>query len=251
MIMTPAINCTNLQKKYGRRVYGIKETLVGRHNDKNANEHARRLALQNITFTVPKGCSFGILGHNGAGKSTLLSLLLGVIAPDQGKIQINGRIASLLALGSGFHPELTGRENIILYGVILGMSIKHMKQHISKIIDFAELQDMIDDPLRTYSDGMIARLGFATIIHIQADILLIDEVLAVGDNAFQDKCKHYLQNRRKKNGTLVIVSHDMHALKETCDAGICLQNGQIAYSGSIQDVITYYQHHPVTNLENN
>ncbi len=238
--MIPAIRCANVSKRYGRRAYGVKEALVGRHSGKH-HQYSRKLALHNVSFTAPLGSAFGVLGHNGTGKSTLLSLLLGVITPDQGTIEVNGKVASLLALGSGFHSELTGRENITLYGSILGMSLRHIRKHMDAIIEFSELHDVIENPIRTYSSGMIARLGFSTIIHIGAEILLIDEVLAVGDSDFQAKCKNYLRDFRHSHGSLVIVSHDLGTLAETCDDGICLHRGQVAHAGPIGEVIDFYQ----------
>ena len=237
----PAICCTNISKRYQRAAYGIKETLVGKHKDKMMDRFARQFALKDVGFVVEKGAAFGVVGQNGAGKSTLLSLLLGVIQPDSGDIRIQGRVASLLDLGCGFHPELTGRENIRLYGAILGMSFDYIKMRMNQIIRFSELGEAIDHPIQTYSSGMVARLGFATIINVEADILLIDEVLAVGDSAFQTKCKRYLRQFQENGGTLVIVSHDMDALSSTCDSGICLDRGEVLYAGSIKDVIGAYQ----------
>lgn len=219
---------------------GIKELLISKRTSTNGR-FARQWALQDVSFSVGKGQSFGIIGHNGTGKSTLLGLLLGTLIPDQGRINVSGRVASLLELGAGFHPELSGRENIFLYGAILGIRLKEIRRVFEQIVEFSELGEAIETPLRTYSSGMITRLGFSTIIHAPADVLLIDEVLGVGDARFQEKCRHYLMQFRKRNGTLVIVSHDMAALAEMCDEGACLNLGKVAHEGPMRDVIQHYQ----------
>lgn len=219
---------------------GIKEFLVGR-KIKSPSRFTRQWALQDVGFTVKRGQAFGIIGNNGTGKSTTLSLILGTILPDKGSIRVFGRVASLLELGAGFHPELTGRENIYLYGSILGMTIREIRERLAKILDFSELGDAVDNPLRTYSSGMVTRLGFATIIHAPADILLIDEVLAVGDASFQKKCKTFLRQFKSRNGSLIIVSHDMQELREVCDEGICLNQGVVSSKGNIEAVIDDYR----------
>lgn len=239
--MRSLVKVEGVWKSYQQRMrIGIKEFLVGKKR-KAPNRFTRQWALQDVSFNVRKGEAFGIVGNNGTGKSTLLSLILGTILPDKGEIGIHGRVASLLELGAGFHAELTGRENIYLYSSILGMTIEEIKERLPKVIEFSELGDAVDSPLRTYSSGMITRLGFATIIHAPADILLIDEVLAVGDAAFQKKCKTVLREFKNKNGSLVIVSHDLDELKEVCDEGLWLNLGVVSAKGSIERVIESYQ----------
>lgn len=238
--MNYIVECDEVWKSYAHRSVGVKELLLGKQPMKTGR-YSREWALQSISFKVGRGQSLGVIGHNGTGKSTLLSLLLGTIRPDKGAIRVNGRIASLLELGAGFHPELTGRENVLLYGTILGMSLKEVRAHFGQIADFSELGPAIDQPLRTYSNGMITRLGFSTIIHAPADLLLIDEVLAVGDKRFQEKCLDRLKQFQARGGTLVIVSHDMKSLMEMCDIGICLDMGRMVSSGDIAEVIKYYQ----------
>ncbi|MCQ8102487.1 ATP-binding cassette domain-containing protein [Methylomonas sp. SURF-2] len=238
--MSSAVQCDGVWKRYGRQPRGIKELLVGRHKADDSR-YSREWALRDINFAVERGSAFGIVGHNGTGKSTLLSLLLGTIPPDRGNIRMHGRVASMLELGAGFHPELTGRENIFLYGSILGMSLTEIRNNLDKIIGFSELDGAIDNQIRTYSSGMIARLGFSTIAHTPVDILLIDEVLAVGDSHFQEKCGQYLQDFKARQGTLVIVSHDMEALAEMCDSGICLNMGHVLVQGSISNVLSEYE----------
>ncbi|WP_404360884.1 ABC transporter ATP-binding protein [Methylotuvimicrobium sp. KM1] len=237
--MNSVVRCDGVWKRYGRQARGIKELLVGRRKAVDSR-YSREWALQDISFEVERGAAFGIVGHNGTGKSTLLSLLLGTILPDKGIIKVDGRVASLLELGAGFHPELTGRENIFLYGSILGMSLAEIHKHLDGIIDFSELDGAIDNPIRTYSSGMIARLGFSTIIHAPVDILLIDEVLAVGDSRFKEKCKQYLHDFKTRHGTLVIVSHDMETLAEMCDSGMCMNIGHVLVKGPISNVLSEY-----------
>ena len=238
--MSAIINCRDVWKRYGKPARGIKELLVGRHKAVNSR-YSREWALQDVSFEVERGSAFGIVGHNGTGKSTLLSLLLGTILPDKGNISVEGRVASLLELGAGFHPELTGRENIFLYGSILGMSLAEIRSHFDSIIAFSELDGAIDNPIRTYSNGMVARLGFSTIIHTPVDILLIDEVLAVGDSRFKEKCRQYLHDFKARQGTLVIVSHEMETLAEMCDAGMCMNMGQVVAKGEIHEVLAQYR----------
>jgi ABC-type polysaccharide/polyol phosphate transport system ATPase subunit len=241
MAVINSIQCDGLWKAYhDLSAFGIKHLLTGKVAFKKAGRYAREWTLQDINFSVSPGSGFGIIGHNGSGKSTLLSLLLGVISADKGTIKITGRVASLLELDSGFHPELSGRDNVYLYGSILGMTIKEIKALYNSIVEFSELGEALNFPLRTYSAGMAARLGFATIIHYPADILLIDEVLAVGDASFQAKCYDYLLRFKQNGGTLAIVSHDMQALRGTCEQGICLEQGSIVQQGDIQTVIDYY-----------
>ena len=209
--MSSVVRCEDVWKRYGRQARGIKELLVGRSKSVDSR-YSREWALQEISFEVKRGSAFGIVGHNGTGKSTLLSLLQGTLLPDKGLIKNDGRVASLLELGAGFHPELTGRENIFLYASILGMTLAEIRKCFDSIVDFSELEGAIDNPIRTYSNGMIARLGFSTIIHVPVDLLLIDEVLAVGDSRFKEKCKQYLYDFKARNGTLVIVSHEIGTL---------------------------------------
>lgn len=234
------IECNGVWKRYSKSAQGIKSLLIGKKAT-SESRYARGWALQDINFTVEQGSAFGIVGHNGTGKSTLLSLLLNTIKPDRGTIQVSGRVAGLLELGAGFHPELTGRENIYLYGSILGMRLSELHRKFDEIVEFSELGGAIDNPIRTYSNGMVTRLGFSTIIHTPAEVLLIDEVLAVGDSQFQAKCKEYLRTFKQQGGTIVLVSHDMEALTEMCDVGICMDMGKIVMQGDIASVTQWHQ----------
>lgn len=247
--MTDAVIVDGLWKSYHQRPQiGIKELLT-RRKAMHSNRFAREWALQDISLKIRKGCAFGVVGHNGTGKSTLLGLLLGTMAPDRGTIRVNGRVASLLEIGAGFHPELTGRENIFLYGSILGMTLRELRQRLNKIIEFSELVDAIDNPIRTYSNGMITRLGFSVIAHAPAEVLLIDEVLAVGDARFQQKCLQKMMQFKRDQGTIVFVSHDMESIKHFCDDGVCLNEGSVTKLGKIAEVIAHYQQITASQLD--
>jgi len=238
--MNHIVTCENLWKSYQsyRRV-GLKNLLVGVEARRDAR-FSREWALHDVSFQVAKGQAFGVVGHNGSGKSTLLSVLLGTMAVDRGRVEVSGRVASLLELGAGFHPDLTGRENIFLFASILGMTLREIRERVDAIAEFSELESAIETPLRTYSAGMIVRLGFSIIVQAPADVLLIDEVLAVGDARFQEKCRSRLHEFKKNNGTLIIVSHNMKELAEVCDEGICLDLGRVVDAGRIDRVIASY-----------
>ena len=239
--MTPAVMCEGLWKTYQRhRPVGVKSLLLGA-NPPADTRFAREWALAEVGFSVPSGRSFGVIGANGSGKTTLLSILLGTVQEDRGRVALNGNVASLIELGAGFHGDLTGRENVFLYGSILGMRLAGIRDRFERIAEFSELEGAIEQPLRTYSAGMIARLGFSTIIHSPAEILLIDEVLAVGDASFQAKCHQALREFRARGGTLVIVSHNMKEVSEVCDEGICLDLGRVVDAGPMAGVAARYQ----------
>ena len=238
--MTRPVVCENLWKSYHfRQPVGVKNLLLG-HAAPAETRFTRQWALSDVSFSVSKGQACGILGHNGSGKTTLLSVLLGTVPIDRGRLSILGRVASLLELSAGFHADLTGRENAVLLGSILGMRLAEIRARFDAILEFSELDNAIDNPLRTYSAGMIMRLGFSVIIHSPADVFLIDEVLAVGDAHFQEKCRHYLTEFKKRNGTLIIVSHNMKELAGICDEGICLDLGHVVDTGPIEGVISRY-----------
>ena len=193
-----------------------------------------------MSLEVQAGDCFGIIGPNGSGKSTLLKLITGILEPTSGDVITNGRIASLLELGAGFHPDLTGRENIFLNGSVYGLSRRQMLRQLDEIITFSELGDFIDVPVKHYSSGMYLRLGFAVAIHVDPDVLLVDEVLAVGDAAFQHKCLDRVQKFRARGGTLVLVSHDLGTIQSLCDQAIWLDGGQVCAAGQPTDVAMAY-----------
>ena len=197
-------------------------------------------ALRHISFQVPHGHVLGVIGKNGAGKSTLLRLLSRVSRPDEGQIRTNGRLGGLLELGTGFHPNLTGRDNVFTNGIICGLTKKEVQERFDQIVSFAELEEVIDDPLRTYSTGMRMRLGFAVAAHTDPDILLVDEVLAVGDEAFQKKCFQKINTFRRDGKTIIIVSHNLSQIVELCDKVIWLHKGEIRFQGTAQDTVNEY-----------
>ena len=208
---------------YDRPLDRLKEWLT----PKGMSFHWAYWALRDIDLEVKKGSSLGIIGVNGAGKSTLLKILCGTLSPTFGSVEIKGRIAGLLELGSGFHPEFTGRQNIYLNARLLGLSDADIEKKLQSIVEFAELGDFLDHPLRIYSTGMALRLGFSVAANVDPDILIIDEALAVGDAYFQQKCLKYLKDFRAKGGTLIFVSHDPGAVKLLCDSAVLLHKGRI------------------------
>ena len=198
-------------------------------------------ALKNINLEVQKGEIVGIIGSNGAGKSTLLKILSQITPPTTGEIKIHGRVGSLLEVGTGFHPELTGRENIFLNGAILGMTRSEMAKKFDAIVDFAGIDKFLDTPVKYYSSGMYVRLAFSVAAHMEPDILIVDEVLAVGDAEFQKKCMCKMEEVTKKQGrTILFVSHNMGAIKQLCSRCVLLQNGKIIKFGATDDVVSYY-----------
>ena len=197
-------------------------------------------ALQAISFEVPRGGAVGVIGRNGAGKSTLLKLLAGITAPTRGRIVIQGRVSALIEVGSGFHPELSGRENVFLSGAILGMRRREIAAKLESIVEFAGVHQFIDTPVKWYSSGMYVRLGFAVAAHLEADILLVDEVLAVGDAEFQVKCLQRIQELRDRGVTSLFISHDLTAVERLCDSAILLEAGKIAATGAPALVVGAY-----------
>jgi ABC-type polysaccharide/polyol phosphate transport system ATPase subunit len=204
--------------------------------------NARRpfVALDSVDLRVKRGESLGIIGPNGSGKSTTLRVMSRITPPTSGTVTVNGRISALLELGSGFHPQISGRENAILNAVLLGLTLDEARSVLPDIIAFSELGEFIDQPMRTYSSGMYFRLGFSVAVHVQPEILLIDEVLAVGDAEFQKKCMDHIHGLRKKGVTLVLVTHDMLSLPMFCDRGVLLERGKITDEGPPQQIVHNY-----------
>lgn len=197
-------------------------------------------ALRDISVTLGHGESLGIAGPNGSGKSTLLRLMAGISPPSSGRIVTNGRVSAILDLGAGFHPRISGRENAILNAVLLGLSTKQAQQALPSIIEFSELGDFIDQPMRTYSSGMYVRLGFAVAVHVQPEILLVDEVLAVGDAEFQSKCYGHIDGLRRNGVTIVMASHDLQSIQRYTDRAILLDHGAVIADGKPAQVIHQY-----------
>ncbi len=239
----PAILFDRVSKSY--HLYhpmtgGIKSFLFHLPEAVKTLKNSRYEVLREVTFQVGKGESLGIIGRNGAGKSTILGLIAGIIKPTKGKITVQGRISSLLELGGGFHPELTGRENIVMNGVLLGLTKNKVFQKMDEITEFSGLGDFIDQPIRIYSSGMLARLGFSVVANLDPEILLIDEILAVGDMEFQKKCLEKMMNFKKKGVTIVFVSHAMENIKMICDRVIWIDRRTIKMEGAPGEVISHY-----------
>ena len=197
-------------------------------------------ALSDVSFQVDPGGTLGLVGRNGSGKSTLLRIIAGIIKPTDGRVDVGGRIGTLLELGAGFHPDFTGRENVFLNGSILGLKRAYIRERFDEIVAFAELEDFIDVPVRTYSSGMFMRLGFSVASHLNADVLLLDEVFAVGDAAFQRKCLDRIRDFNRNGGTIVFVSHDAAAVERLCDRALLLRDGRVAFDGPTHDALTEY-----------
>jgi lipopolysaccharide transport system ATP-binding protein len=206
----------------------------------NTIDHEEFWALKDINFEINPGDKVGIIGRNGAGKSTLLKILSRITAPTTGKITINGRVSSLLEVGTGFHPELTGRENIFLNGAILGMKRQEIRNKFDEIVAFAEVEKFLDTPVKHYSSGMYVRLAFSVAAHLEPEILIVDEVLAVGDTQFQKKCLGKMEDVGNEGRTVLFVSHNLAALKHFCSKGILLHQGQNIYSGMAHDAVNFY-----------
>jgi len=225
---------------YGYITAGFKNFLF---NLPKAIKHTKKrfTALDDISFEVYRGECFGVIGRNGAGKSTLLGLVAGVLKPDKGKITVKGRVSPLLELGAGFHPELTGRENIVLNGVLLGMTRSEVLKKMDKIIEFSELGEFIDQPLRTYSSGMIARLGFSVVAHLDPEILLVDEILAVGDIHFQKKCMDKIMEFRSSGVTIILVSHSIEQVESLCDRVMWIDEHKVRAVGKPEEVCELYR----------
>jgi len=198
-------------------------------------------ALRNINLAVPKGKTIGLIGRNGSGKSTLLKIISRILYPTQGEVKVRGKLSTLLELGAGFHPDFTGRENIFLNASILGFTRKEIKEKLNDIVEFAELGDFIDNPVRNYSSGMYMRLGFAVAVHVDPDILLIDEVLSVGDLAFQEKCLTRIQDMQKQGKTIILVTHAPKQVEDLCDIAVWLDHGEAKLQGPAQEVAQAYK----------
>lgn len=236
-----AIEVSNLSKTFNipkERTSQLKHYFI---NPFHRPEFVKFDALKNVSFEVRKGEFLGIIGRNGSGKSTLLKILAGVYQPSEGKVKVNGKITPFLELGVGFNPELSARENIFLNGTILGMTRKYLLKKFDEIVDFAEVEDFIDMPVKNYSSGMQVRLAFAIAIQSDADIYLVDEVLAVGDAGFQEKCFDVFRNFKKEGKTVVFVSHGMDSVKEFCDRVIWIDGGKVRIDNGTEEVVKEYQ----------
>lgn len=237
--MKHAIKVDNMTKQFkihSDKPITLKERLLHLKN----NKVEKRTVLENINLNIKKGETVALIGTNGSGKSTLLKLMTKIIYPNKGKIETNGKLTSLLELGAGFHPDFTGRENIYFNASIFGLTAKEIDARIPEIIEFSELGNFIDTPVRTYSSGMYMRLAFSVAINVDAEILLIDEILAVGDQHFQEKCFKKLHELKENGKTIVIVSHSLDAVKDLCDRAIWIYQGKVKMDGKTEDVIKEY-----------
>ena len=234
-----AIEVKNMTKRF-KLFYDKPSTLKERLVFWNHKKAETRTVLDNIKNEIKKGETVALIGVNGSGKSTLLKLMTKIIYPSSGKLETKGKLTSLLELGAGFHPDFTGRENIYFNASIFGSTKKEIDKRMNDIIEFSELQDFIDTPDRTYSSGQYMRLAFSIAINVDAEILLIDEILAVGDQHFQDKCFQKLEELRDSDKTIVIVSHSLGVIEKICNRGIWLNEGQVKKDGKVKDVIEEY-----------
>jgi len=235
-----SIELANISKKYNiydRPSDRLKELLT-----RNRRSYHREFwALKNISFNVERGDSVALLGPNGSGKSTLLQIIAGVLRPSKGSVTARGRITSILELGSGFQPDYTGRENVILNGIILGIPEKEIQRRLDEIAEFAEVGDFFDQPIRTYSSGMVVRLAFASMINVDPQILVIDEAMAVGDRRFQLKCLDKIRELRNRGTTLLFVTHEPNMVYKYCQSAVLLNGGQIMLKGSTDEVVPAYE----------
>jgi len=242
---TAAIAARDLTKVYRRFLHKnqfttLKSAIVSGSLIRDLSPSDLFTALDHVSFDIPRGCTYGILGENGSGKSTTLKLLSGITKPSSGTLTVAGRVSALIELGAGFHPEISGRENVAINGVMLGLTRAEVNRRFDEIVEFAEMKDFIDAPVKTYSSGMYARLGFAVAIHVDPDILLIDEVLAVGDEAFTRKCLEKIGEFRRRGKTIVIVTHSLGLVEKMCDEALWLRKGKAMDSGDPKRVVDAY-----------
>ena len=243
--LTPAVALENVSKRYllrsGGRAQELKAAVLSLPSLLlNGGPRHEFWALRDLSLTVARGDCLGIVGKNGSGKSTLLRVVAGISRPSSGRLITNGRVSALLDLGAGFHPQITGRENALLNAVLLGLSLREARQALPSIIEFSELGEFFDQPMRTYSSGMYVRLGFAVAVHVRPEILLVDEVLAVGDAEFQSKCFAHMEQLRRDGVTVLIASHDLPSVQRYADRAVLLEHGQIALDGPPAKVLHEY-----------
>jgi ABC-type polysaccharide/polyol phosphate transport system ATPase subunit len=243
--MANAIELTNASKVYRRFAHRrqfatLKSALLTRSLVRDLNPDETFTALKNVTVSVPRGQTLGVIGRNGSGKSTLLKLVAGISKPSSGTVKVNGRVSALIELGAGFHPEISGRENVFINGIMLGLTKREIARRFDEIVEFAELREFIDAPVKTYSSGMYMRLGFAVAIHIDPDVLLVDEVLAVGDEGFTHKCLDKFAEFRRRGKTILLVTHALGLVDRFCDEALWLDAGRIRGSGDPKRIVDAY-----------
>jgi len=242
--MTSAIELANVSKVYrkysGRQFATLKSALLKRSLLSDLRPNEAFLALKDVSFSVAKGSTVGVIGRNGSGKSTALKLVAGITKPTSGTVRVDGRISALIELGAGFHPEISGRENVFINGIMLGLSKRDIEERFDEIVDFAELREFIEAPVKTYSSGMYMRLGFAVAIHVNPDVLLVDEVLAVGDESFTHKCLDKFSEFRRRGKTILIVTHSLPLVERLCDDAVWLDAGEKQAEGDPKRVVDAY-----------
>ena len=241
----PAIQLDHVSKVYrrysGRQFATLKSAMLQRSLLRDLRPNEVLQALQDVSFSVPKGSTFGVVGRNGSGKSTALKLVAGITKPTSGTVRVDGRISALIELGAGFHPEISGRENIFINGIMLGLTRREIDQRFDAIVDFAEMREFIEAPVKTYSSGMYMRLGFAVAIHVDPDVLLVDEVLAVGDEGFTHKCLDKFAEFKRRGKTILLVTHSLGLVERFCDEAVWLDHGRKTGQGDPKRVIDEYR----------
>jgi ABC-type polysaccharide/polyol phosphate transport system ATPase subunit len=239
-----AIELTDVTKIYrrysGKQFATLKSALLQRSILRDLRPSETFPALTDVSFTVAKGSTYGVIGRNGSGKSTALKLVAGITKPTSGAVKVDGRISALIELGAGFHPEISGRENVFINGIMLGLSKRDIQRRFDEIVDFAELREFIDAPVKTYSSGMYMRLGFAVAIHVDPDVLLVDEVLAVGDEGFTHKCLDKFAEFRRRGKTILLVTHSLNLVERFCDDALWLDAGRAMAHGDPKRVVGAY-----------
>jgi len=243
--MTPAIDVLDVSKVYRRyarkrQFATLKSAILDGSLLGDLNPDETFQALKGVSFSVPKGCTYGVIGRNGSGKSTLLKCVAGITRPTKGEVKVDGRISALIELGAGFHPEISGRENIFINGIMLGLTKKEILRRFDEIVEFAEMQDFIDAPVKTYSSGMYMRLGFAVAVHVDPEVLLVDEVLAVGDQGFTHKCLDKFAEFRRRNKSILLVTHSLDLVEKFCDTAHWLDHGVTKGEGDPKRVVAAY-----------
>src|SRR4249919_947770 len=242
--MTSAIELVNVTKVYrrygGRQFSTLKSALLQRSILRDLQPSETFPALQDVSFKVPKGSTFGVIGKNGSGKSTALKLVAGITKPTSGTVRVEGRISALIELGAGFHPEISGRENVFINGIMLGLTKREIEERFDEIVEFAELREFIDEPVKNYSSGMYMRLGFSVATHVNPDVLLVDEVLAVGDEGFTHKCLDKFADFKRSNKTILLVTHSLNLIERFCDEALWLDGGLAMSHGDPKRVVGAY-----------
>src|SRR3954471_2332055 len=233
---------SKVYRRYSRRhqFTTLKSALLSRSLTRDLRPDETFAAMRDVTFDVPRGRTLGVIGRNGSGKSTLLKLVAGITKPTSGTVHVDGRISALIELGAGFHPEISGRENVYINGIMLGLTKREIHERFDEIVDFAELREFIDAPVKTYSSGMYMRLGFAVAIHVNPDVLLVDEVLAVGDEGFTHKCLDKFSEFRRRGKTILIVTHSLPLVERLCDEAVWLDAGEKQAEGDPKRVVDAY-----------